>query len=105
MMNQSTRKPTLFDSPEPYRIVVKGCMDLNWSDHPGDMHICPDRDGTDPPVTILGGRLRDLAALAGVINLLSLLHLSILSGNGWVWSNQLAKTRMTSYRTLFFTHE
>ena len=68
----------IFDSPATYQIRVQGSMDLNWSDYVGDMHICPDAVEKDPTVTVLEGRLRDQAALAGVINSLYELHLPIL---------------------------
>jgi hypothetical protein len=78
LMSLPSRKPLVFDSPATYQICVQGCMDLNWSDRLGDMHICPATAGADPPVTLLEGELRDQAALAGVINSIYELHLPIL---------------------------
>jgi hypothetical protein len=77
-MSLPSRKPLIFDSPATYQIRVQGSMDFNWSDYVGDMHICPDAVENDPTVTVLEGRLRDQAALAGVINSLYELHLPIL---------------------------
>jgi hypothetical protein len=55
-----------------YQIRDQDCMELNWSDLLVVMHIYPVASGADPPVTLLEGRLKDLAVQARVINLLHL---------------------------------
>jgi hypothetical protein len=62
-----------------YRIKVQGKLDEKWSDRLGGMGITVDRSSGQSPVTTLEGRLRDQAALAGVLNTLYELHLQVLS--------------------------
>ena len=62
-----------------YRIKVQGELDQKWSDRLGGMSIVINRLEKQKPVTILKGRLRDQAALAGVLNTLYELHLQVLS--------------------------
>lgn len=62
-----------------YRIKVQGRLDEKWSDRLGGMRITVDRSSGQSPVTKLEGRLRDQAALAGVLNTLYELHLPVLS--------------------------
>ena len=69
------------DKPGIYRIVVQCELDASWSDRLGGMHITTDSSGKLGTVTTLEGRLRDEAALNGVLNSLYELHLRILSVN------------------------
>jgi hypothetical protein len=62
-----------------YRIKVKGRLDENWSDRLSGMKISSDTGADQTKVTTLIGRLRDQAELAGVLNSLYELHLSILT--------------------------
>jgi hypothetical protein len=73
-----SRKPILFDQPATYQISVQGQIDPSMSDLLGDMTISPDTLEVDPPVTILSGELDDQAALAGVLNILYEMHLTVL---------------------------
>ena len=62
-----------------YRIRVNGRLDERWSDRLAGMRIST-RQGSDQNTeTILDGRMRDQAELAGVLNSLYELHLPILS--------------------------
>jgi hypothetical protein len=69
-----------FDRPGNYRIRVLGLLDENWSDRLGGLHItaCSLKD-QEGPVTELVGQVRDQAKLAGVLNSLYELHLTLLS--------------------------
>jgi hypothetical protein len=79
MMSMLSKNPIPFDRPAKYQISVQGWVDPTMSDLIGGMTICPDTVGADPPVTTLDGELRDQAALAGVLNTLYELHLTVLS--------------------------
>ena len=61
-----------------YRILVQGALDPGWSDRLGGMRITTDRRAGHAPVTTLVGRLRDQAALLGVLNSLYDLHLPLM---------------------------
>ena len=78
-MSMLSRYPILFDSPANYQISVQGKIDPTCSDLLGGMTISPDTVEAPPPVTTLEGELRDQTALAGVLNTLYELHLTILS--------------------------
>jgi hypothetical protein len=54
-------------------------LDNRWSDRPWEMRIENSNPAGQSPVTTLVGRLRDQAALIGVLNSLDELHLPILS--------------------------
>jgi hypothetical protein len=62
-----------------YRIQVQGYLDNSWSDRLWGMRIAKSNRAGQVPVTTLVGRLRDQAALIGVLNILYELHLPILS--------------------------
>jgi hypothetical protein len=64
---------------EAYRISVEGCLKESWSDRLGGMTITRSSSPDHGEVTTLVGRLRDQAALSGVLNTLYELHLPILS--------------------------
>jgi hypothetical protein len=74
------RKRFAFDRPGNYRIRVLGFLDESWSEKLGSMHItaCSLKD-QEGPVTELVGKVRDQAKLAGVLNSLYELHLTLLS--------------------------
>jgi len=67
------------DKAAEYRIRVAGEVPASWSDRFGDMQITFEKEGDDKTVTVLEGRLRDQAALSGVLNTLYELHHSVLS--------------------------
>ena len=62
------------DKPSSYRVKVRGMVPDSWSDRLGDMAIVE----TTPEGMTLEGRLPDQAALAGVLDTLFSLNLSIL---------------------------
>jgi hypothetical protein len=79
MVNKLSRKPIPFDSPATYQISVQGRIDPTWSDRLEGMTICQSTVEADSPVTALEGELSDQTALAGVLNTLYELHLTVLS--------------------------
>ena len=74
------RKRFAFDRPGNYRIRVQGFLDESWSERLGSLRIssCSLKD-QEGPVTELVGQVRDQAKLAGVLNSLYELHLTLLS--------------------------
>ena len=79
IVNTPSRKPIPFDSPALYQISVQGKIDPTWSDRLEGMAICLATAEGDPLVMTLEGELSDQAALAGVLNTLYELHLTIFS--------------------------
>ncbi len=79
MMSIQTKKPIPFDIPARYRITVQGRIDTAMSDFLGGMAISPATTEAGHTVTTLSGELSDQAALAGVLNMLYELHLTVLS--------------------------
>jgi len=75
MPQPENRKRFAFDRSGKYRIRVQGSLDERWSDRLGGMRITRDSE----QVTSLIGILVDQAALAGVLNTLYELHLTLLS--------------------------
>ena len=78
MMSKLSRNPIPFDQPATYQISVLGRIDPTISDLLGGMTISPDTVEADHKVTSLCGELSDQAALAGVLNTLYELHLTLL---------------------------
>ncbi|MGB5872447.1 MAG: hypothetical protein WBG80_16445 [Bacteroidota bacterium] len=74
-----TREETVLrmNSVATYRIEVQGRLDVEWADRLEGMNITHREHGT--PVTTLIGRLRDQAALSGLLNSLYELRLPLLS--------------------------
>jgi len=62
-----------------YRIRVEGEIQKQWADRLGDMRVTTYRSDDGRVETVLEGRLRDQAALAGVLETLYELHLVVLS--------------------------
>jgi hypothetical protein len=62
-----------------YRIRVRGKVPAGWADRIQNMTISVDQSDEGKEETTLEGRLRDQAALSGVLNTLHDLNLSILS--------------------------
>ena len=79
MMTKAGADRIVFDSPASYQICVQGLIDLTWSDNLEGMAISQAMEEAGPPVTTLEGELSDQAALAGVLNTLYELHLTVLS--------------------------
>ncbi len=78
-MSPPTRKPLPFDLPAAYQIVVQGRVAPDMSDLLGGMTLQVISGEAGSPATILSGELSDQAALAGVLNLLYELHLTVIS--------------------------
>jgi hypothetical protein len=78
MKSKLSRNPIPFDQPATYQINVLGRIDPTMSDLLGGMTICPDTVEAGHTVTSLCGELNDQSALAGVLNTLYELHLTVL---------------------------
>ena len=59
--------------------IMEGHLDNSWSDRLGGMVLTRAFTADKQPMTILIGRLRDQAALAGVMDALYNLHLPVIS--------------------------
>lgn len=68
-----------FDRPATYRIGVQGHIPATWRDRLEGMAITEGSVEAEPPVTTLVGELTDQVALAGVLNTIVELHLSVVS--------------------------
>ena len=79
MVKLPSKKPYPFDCPADYQIVVHGRIDPTWSDRLEGMRISLDSSLDASPTTTLLGELSDQAALAGVLNTLYELHLTVIS--------------------------
>ena len=79
MPTSDNRKDFAFDRPGNYRIRVRGYLDDSWTERLGGMRITASCLNDQGPVTALDGQLRDQAELAGVLNTLYELHLTLLS--------------------------
>lgn len=64
---------------QSYRIRVEGLLDELYSEHLGGMSISTDLGPNAQPRTTLEGRLRDQAALSGVLNALYEWHFVVIS--------------------------
>ena len=73
------RKSFTFDRPGNYRIRVQGSLDKSWSERLGGLRITTSSLKDQGSVTALVGQVRDQAELAGVLNTLYELHLTLLS--------------------------
>jgi hypothetical protein len=78
-MSTASRHPIFFDSPARYEIRALGRVDPNWADRLEGMKISETTPDGGPAITTLYGELIDQAALAGVLDTLYELQLTILS--------------------------
>ena len=80
MSEPGGKKTYAFDRPRNYRIRVLGILDESFSKRLGGLHIsqCSLKDN-EGPVTELVGQVRDQAELAGLLNSLYELHLTLRS--------------------------
>ena len=67
-----------FGGPATYRIAIQGVVSENWRRRLGGLEVTTSGPESDEPRTILQGRLRDQAALHGLLDTLYALHLPIL---------------------------
>jgi len=80
MPHPADRKGFAFDRPGNYRIRVLGFLDESWSEGLGSMRItASSREDQEGAVTELVGKVRDQAELAGLLNSLYELHLTLAS--------------------------
>ena len=79
MTQPESTKSFTFDRPGKYRIRVQGFLDESWYDRLGGMSIKTPNRGDPKQVTTMLGLLVDQATLAGVLNTLYELHLTLLS--------------------------
>lgn len=73
------KRESYFSKPGIYRIEVDGQLHPGWFDRIGAMQISPPSPKADRAVTVLEGRVSDQTELAGILNTLYELHLSLLS--------------------------
>jgi hypothetical protein len=66
------------DTPATYEIQVQGALDPEWSGRLQGLGIIVKEFSYKLPVTVLFGRLKDQAALLGVLNALFTLQLPLL---------------------------
>jgi hypothetical protein len=80
MPNPESRKSFAFNRSGNYRICALGILDESWSERLGGLRItaCSLKDQKGP-VTELFGKVRDQAELAGLLNTLYELHMTLLS--------------------------
>ncbi len=78
-MGASADHCSLFDMPAIYQICVRGAVQSEWADRLEGMsiHLATTDDGLS--ITILIGALTDQASLAGLLNTLYDLQLTVLS--------------------------
>ena len=79
MPQLESRKSYVFNRPGKYRIRVHGFLDKSWSERLAGLHITTSSSKDKGPVAMLVGEVCDQAELAGVLNTLYELHLSLLS--------------------------
>ncbi|MBW2707310.1 MAG: hypothetical protein JRD84_13510 [Deltaproteobacteria bacterium] len=79
MTQPKSRKSFPFDRPGKYHIRVQGFLDESWSERLGGLRISAGSIEDQGPITTLVGEVRDQAELAGVLNSLYELHLTLLS--------------------------
>ena len=72
------RKGLRLDIPATYEIRVQGSLDQKWSGRLQGLGITVKESPDRLPVTTLVGRLKDQAALLGVLNALFALQLPLL---------------------------
>ena len=72
-------KSAQFSAPSNYRIEVQGALQSDWNQRFGAMRVYPPPPQAIPLVTVLQGHVSDQAELAGILNTLYELHLTLLS--------------------------
>ena len=78
-MEQPENKSSIFNRPGKYRIFAHGFLDKSWSERLGGLRISTSSLKDQGPVTMLAGQVRDQTELAGVLDTLYELHLTLLS--------------------------
>ena len=75
---EQTNQKDLIVYPADYEIIIKGTLDIGWSQRMSDMSITITGGSGLTPKTTLRGTLVDQSALLGVLNTLHDLHYDIL---------------------------
>ena len=70
---------TYFSTPGQYRVEIHGQLEPKWSERIGSMQVISPSPERGNGVIILQGPVNDQAELAGILNTLYELHLSLLS--------------------------
>ncbi len=78
MTSRERRNEIVFGGPATYRIVVRGMVSESWSRRLGGLEVTTSSPEIGESLTTLRGRIRDQAALHGLLNTLYALHLPIL---------------------------
>ena len=79
MISSKITNDMKFTSPAHYRIHVKGFLDESWSDRLNGMSINNQTSPTGTPIAELTGKVRDQAALIGVLGSIYEMHLPLVS--------------------------
>lgn len=79
MLGSQSWNDLKFDGPGFYRIRVQGHLEDMWTERLSGMTITRAFTENKQPMSTLIGRLNDQTALAGVMNALYSLHLSVFS--------------------------
>ena len=79
MTTQPATGRQFFDIPATYQIQIQGRLGAGWSEYLEGMVIQESGATHGAPVTTLCGELPDQAALAGILNQLYLLRVTVLS--------------------------
>ncbi len=67
-----------FHEPGYYRIDVQGQLEPGWSQRFGAMRVISTRNKDAKKITVLRGPVSDQAELAGILNTLYELHLTLI---------------------------
>jgi hypothetical protein len=78
-MRKANTGPIRVTEPAAYRIEVQGALDLNWASEFGNLRIEHQQRQYGIVVSTLTGKVRDQAALAGLLDLTFMLGMPLLS--------------------------
>jgi hypothetical protein len=87
-MTKTTSSKFSFVKPAVYKIKVLGDLNASWTERLGGLQINVQKSGDKGPVSMLIGQMNDPAALSGVLNTLYENHLTIISVNLLMDSNE-----------------
>jgi hypothetical protein len=80
-MKNKTKDQYNFNKPAVYKIMVEGEIDNSWPDNLLGMQVKARKKEGNITFTSLIGEIRDQAALAGILNNLYEMHMTIMSVN------------------------
>lgn len=81
MTEKHKRDDLDFKNAAIYKIVVKGEIRENMSERLWGLQVNIKRSDNHKPITSLVGHIKDQAALAGVLNMIYDMHLTVISVN------------------------